>query len=492
MVTLIRNRRFMFGGLLCTIVFAALLGRRLGLLNLTPRQDGPPALAVMAVSPDTERWMKILQNDRHIGFVHSQLQPAAAGYHLQEKLFLRLNTMGLIQDLHLNYDARLDDTLALAGFTFDMHSGRFSVNVEGRMEGDWLICRIASSGSAETTRLHFDSRPYLPAGIMVATAAAGLVPGQTHRFPIFDPATMGQGEVRVTVIEKTLVTIGSQTREAHQIELAYKGLRQQAWIDEKGGVLKEEGLLGLQQVRATRNEALKPLVASSDLTRLAAVTPDQPLEDPEQLVWLRLRINGIAPERLPASDQRQSRNGRELTITRETMPADQPGLKLTADLGPYLAAAPLVQADDPRIQTLAAELTAKASSPRARVQAIMDWMAAHIRKRPVLSLPNAVDTLKQRMGDCNEHAVLLAALARAAGIPTQIEAGLVYQKGRFYYHAWNRVYLGRWVTVDALMGQIPADVTHIRLARGDLSKQMEILPLIGRLAITILEAERAS
>jgi transglutaminase-like putative cysteine protease len=163
-----------------------------------------------------------------------------------------------------------------------------------------------------------------------------------------------------------------------------------------------------------------------------------------------------------------------------------------ADFEHDLAAAPLVQADDPRIQTLANELTAKARSPRARVQAIMDWMAANIEKRPVLSLPDAVNTLTQRMGDCNEHAVLLAALARAAGIPTQIEAGLVYQRGRFYYHAWNRVHLGRWVTVDALMGQMPADVTHIRLARGDLSEQMEILPMIGRLAITILEAERTS
>ncbi len=489
-MTLIRNRRFMLGGLLCTLVFAALLGRRLGMLQLAPRPDGPPALAVMAVSGDTERWMKILQDDRHIGFVHSRLQPTAAGHHLQEKLFMRLNTMGLVQDLHLNYDARLDDTLALAAFNFNMHSGRFSVAVEGQMEGEWLICRIASAGSAETTRLHFDQPPYLPAGIMVA--AAGIAPGQTHHFPIFDPATMGQGQVRVTGIEKAPVTIGSQTHEAHRIELVYKGLRQQAWIDEAGGVLKEEGLLGLRQIRSTRDEALQPLSASTDHTRLAAVTPDRSIEAPEQLAWLKLRLDGIVPDQLPGSDQRQVRNGRELLIRREAIPEDRTGPEPAADLAPYLAAAPLVQADDPRIQALAAELTSKARSPRAGIQAIMDWMAAHIEKRPVLSLPDAITTLTQRMGDCNEHAVLLAALARAAGIPTQIEAGLVYQQGRFYYHAWNRVYLGRWVTVDALMGQIPADVTHIRLARGDLSEQMDILPMIGRLAITILEAERAS
>ena len=64
-------------------------------------------------------------------------------------------------------------------------------------------------------------------------------------------------------------------------------------------------------------------------------------------------------------------------------------------------------------------------------------MYQNIQKRPVLSVPNALETLRNRVGDCNEHAVLLAALARAAGIPAQVEAGLVYQKGRFYYHAWN-------------------------------------------------------
>jgi hypothetical protein len=42
------------------------------------------------------------------------------------------------------------------------------------------------------------------------------------------------------------------------------------------------------------------------------------------------------------------------------------------------------------------------------------------------------------------------------------------------------------------MGQMPADATHIRLARGNLSEQMAILPMIGQLTITILESETAS
>jgi hypothetical protein len=492
-VTLIRNRKFMLGGLLCTLVFAILLGRRMGVVDRPPPGDGRADRAAWQAPAAGERWMKIVQGARQIGFSHSKLIPAASGgFDLEEKLYMRLNTMGLVQDLRLDYDARLDDALALSAFRFAMRSGRFGVVIEGRMTGEWLVCRIDSGAAVKTVRLRFDAPPYLPAGIFPAVAAAGLEPGRTHRFPIFDPATMGQGEVRVTVIGADTTEIGARAVDAHAVELAYKGLRQRAWLDRDGSVLMEEGLLGLRQIRATRDEALRPLAASSDLTRLAAVTPDKPIHAPERLAALKLRIDGIAPARLPASDRRQKRQGRELLIRPESMPDQQARTEPTADLRAYLAPAPLIQADDPRILTLAAEITAAATTPRARVEAIMAWMDAHIEKRPVLSLPDALNTLAQRMGDCNEHAVLFAALARAAGIPTQVEAGLVYQRGRFYYHAWNRVHLGGWITVDALMGQMPADATHIRLARGNLSEQMAILPMIGQLTITILESETAS
>jgi transglutaminase-like putative cysteine protease len=147
-----------------------------------------------------------------------------------------------------------------------------------------------------------------------------------------------------------------------------------------------------------------------------------------------------------------------------------------------------VESDHPKIQNLGRELGASANSDRARVEKIMAWLAAHIERRPVVSIPSALATLEQGRGDCNEHAVLFAALARAMGIPTQVEAGIVYLRGRFYYHAWNRVYLDQWMTVDALFGQLPADVTHIRLARGSIADQLDLIGVMGRLKIKVLDA----
>ena len=99
-------------------------------------------------------------------------------------------------------------------------------------------------------------------------------------------------------------------------------------------------------------------------------------------------------------------------------------------------------------------------------------------------------------GDCNEHTALFVSLARAVRIPTRIAAGVVYServgpKGQFYYHAWPEVLLGdenEWIPVDPTFGQLPADATHIKLVEGDLDRQVEILGVIGRLELALIEA----
>jgi transglutaminase-like putative cysteine protease len=125
-----------------------------------------------------------------------------------------------------------------------------------------------------------------------------------------------------------------------------------------------------------------------------------------------------------------------------------------------------------------------------KAEKLVAWVYKSVEKRPVLSVPNALETLNNLVGDCNEHAVLLAALARAAGIPAQVEAGLVYQRGKFYYHAWNVLYIGEWVTADAVMGQMPADVSHIRFVRGEADTQIDLIGIIGKVRLKVLEKSR--
>jgi transglutaminase-like putative cysteine protease len=90
------------------------------------------------------------------------------------------------------------------------------------------------------------------------------------------------------------------------------------------------------------------------------------------------------------------------------------------------------------------------------------------------------------VGDCNEHTILYTGLARSVGLPTKVAAGLVYVKGKFYYHAWPEVYLGQWVAIDPTLNQFPADATHIRLIEGGLERQAELIQLMGKVSLDIL------
>ncbi|MEW5909883.1 MAG: transglutaminase-like domain-containing protein, partial [Thermodesulfobacteriota bacterium] len=205
---------------------------------------------------------------------------------------------------------------------------------------------------------------------------------------------------------------------------------------------------------------------------------------------LIIEISGIASSELKLDGGRQKISGNRLSITKEdlgNLPLIMPELKDSArEFGPYLASTLFIQSDHNTIKELSKKIAADESNPLMKVRKIAEWINTNIEKKPVLSVPDALSTLTHRMGDCNEHAILFAALSRASGIPTMVETGLVFLNGRFYYHAWNRVYVGRWITVDSLFNQIPADVSHIRLTTGADGSPVDLLGVMGRIRIKVV------
>ena len=107
-----------------------------------------------------------------------------------------------------------------------------------------------------------------------------------------------------------------------------------------------------------------------------------------------------------------------------------------------------------------------------------------------MSIPSAVDILNIREGDCNEHTTLFVALTRALKIPSEVNTGVVYVNGAFSYHAWPSVFVdGIWYDLDPTFGQDEVDATHITLIRGDFEKLIELLRIIGKLEIRVLEVK---
>jgi transglutaminase-like putative cysteine protease len=238
-----------------------------------------------------------------------------------------------------------------------------------------------------------------------------------------------------------------------------------------------------------------PSTVRTDLLEAAAIVPTTPrrIDDPTTVARLRLRIedlSGLDPADLDGSGQTADSGTIDVVDARGLTPGPAP-----ADLSRFLRPEPLLESDAPEIRAEAEKGAAGAPTARLRAERLVRHVNAILEKKPTVSLPSALEVLKTRIGDCNEHTALYVAMARSLGLPARIAVGLVYLRGAFYYHAWAEVFVedgrgrGAWLPVDPTLNQFPADATHVRLARGGLDRQAAILGLVGRAKVEILDVE---
>ena len=472
--------------------FICLLAFRLGIVPLTPEKSAAPEPVSPSRISGQDTWMQIELNSRKIGYAHSVLSRTAAGFSLNETLFMKINMLGVVQELHMATSADLKPDLSISRFDFSLQSARFDFKVRGKVApGPEMQLNMNIAGTSREMTIELEKPPYLTAGILYAAARDGdLSPGKRFSYPIFDPSTMQLQPVTIEVKGTETLTVMGKKQNMRKLAIDFKGAEQTAWLAPNGEVVKEKGLLGMTLKKVSRKKALAGLDVDpgQDLAELAAVQVKQKLDNPRGISELVVAIQGIPFDGLGLDGGRQTLSGNRLRIeTENTINIDgQTAAPDSRTFAGALAAGPFIQSDHPEIKQLAEKLTAAENSRLEKAEKLVSWVYENIEKRPVLSIPDALSTLKTRTGDCNEHALLLAALARAAGVPAEIEAGLVYLNGRFYYHAWNRLYLGQWITADAVFGQLPADATHIRLVKGGPDKQMDLMPVIDRIQLTII------
>jgi hypothetical protein len=146
-----------------------------------------------------------------------------------------------------------------------------------------------------------------------------------------------------------------------------------------------------------------------------------------------------------------------------------------------------IQCDHESIVALADSVAGSLSTVCAVVDALNRFVYTRIRKRNVATFSSAVETLKAGYGDCGEHAVLLAALLRARGVPARVLLGLVYlrEKRAYLGHAWVGMETpAGWLYADPARGRFPVTTGLVPLVvDDDGTGAMHVLKLIGRTRI---------
>lgn len=456
----------------------------------------PPAVRLQTVSAITEpmeEWWGIYFRGEKIGYAAQSITPETGGYRVQDFSLLHLNLLGTTQTVRTRLEMTASSDWALKQFDFALESRDIRFKARGNVSPGKLALVVDSGGHQTQTALPINQTPYLPAGLKPYIVTQNFEPGKEHLFLTFDPSTLSQQITTVTVEGRERIPIRGETHPAIRIRQRFKGVSVVSWVDAKGRTLKEETPAGFALVKERPEEARALSSTKSlslDLISQTAVPLNSPIKEPEQKKFLKLKLSGFDPGYFSLDGGRQSLSHDVLEVRREdltrvsTYSIPIHGTRFAS----YLQSTPFLQSDHPEIRALVQRVLRQETDALKAVERLREWVFSQLAKEPTVSIPNALEVLQTRRGDCNEHTVLFNAMARAAGIPAKTVVGVVYLHGAFYYHAWSEVWLGQWVSLDPVLNQFPADVTHIKFLEGEIDRQIDILQLIGKLKIEVLDA----
>ena len=461
----------------------------------------PNLAADLARYGSDAQWQGVYYRGEKIGFSVRQMLPAGRGFELQEDGRLKMSLLGATTSTRIRTTARLDEEFGLESFEFSMDPGTGPLTVKGQLDGLLLSLEITTASGTRTERRQLTERPVLAVGIGRRLVTTGLKAGARHEWTVFDPATLQNAPLVARVGAREMVPSGLRRGSvpAFPVTMEFAGLQTTSWITDTGETVREESPLGLITIREAPESARMMAVGingRTDLLEAAAVIPKSShrIPEPRDVRRIRMTLSGADFSAFDLDGVNQSfREGvLELRDPRHVPPGplDTSALR-------YLNPEPMIESDDAGIKAAAAAAVNGVKGHRAQAERLVRHVNDLLEKKPTISLPSAREVLRTKVGDCNEHTALYVAMARSIGIPARINTGLAFTRGAFYYHAWPEVYiadgspLAAWIPVDPTFNQFPADATHVRFARGGLEKQTAILPLIGKLEISILDVEFA-
>ncbi len=431
----------------------------------------------------SEEFQSISFKNKKIGYVANKYSPGPNDdWLLEQKAKMNLNVAQSVHTIDLQMKATLSKNNYLKDFTFSFTSPFYQMEAKGVVNSNTVHYTLSTGSNTISDTITFNSPPLLATSRRAYLLTEKLQTGEKRKFPWFDPVSLTGKESVIEYRGIESVLINNRVEKLHKFTESFSGVRVNSWLNDSGVVVKEESPAGFVFLREPKFKALALAEKSEDILAAVAVRikGSMPSRRDDRM---RYRLTLPKESSFDLSGGRQQFSNSILTVSKEVIP-EQPGAAACSEMSNLLAASPYIQTTSAEITSLSEEIISDESNTTINTQTIGQWVYDNIAKRPVLGLPDALTTLENRQGDCNEHAALFAAIARAAGIPTKITAGVTYHKEAFYYHAWNEVCIGKsWVSIDTTTNQFPADLTHLRFIEGEMQEQIRIGALLGKLAI---------
>lgn len=464
-------------------------------------------LLVAQFAQAEETWFRIRLGDAHIGYLLRERAVVDERVTTRSTLRLQLSRNG--QTLEIGSDERHEETIdgKPLAFASRFRAAGSDVGVEGRLQDNGEFSATLRQGNSESVV----RRPW-PEGAVLAEgqrlALNTLLRGDAdaaHALA-FDAASLNALPLRNERLGPTRITLPEGDRDSMHLrqQLGPEGaaLTTELWLDAASGDALRMRLpaLGLLlELEACSQDCATAPPQQADVLAATLVRSPRALGSGErrgQLAYA-LGIDGASP--LPLG-QVPGQTLVSHSANSAVLLVDAGGSDIAPPVDADLAPGRWLQSDHPDVQAMSARHVGGTRSARQRMQRLESAVREHISTKSLkVGYAAAADVIRLREGDCTEHAVLLAALARAAGIPARVVTGLAYAPGYagredvFVPHAWVIAWVDeRWQGFDAALPRHGAGHIGLTAGNGEPFDFYAGIDLLGKLSVRAVARDVAA
>lgn len=472
---------------------------------------GVPRLA--ADQDATEEWHITYLAGDPAGYAHQIVRPREGGgfmARVTQKLAIKRGTTTL--EMETSSSTEEDADGLVVAFRLVQKLSKHATEVVGTRRGDVFVVTTKVGGQSRQSTIPIESKGFGPIYAAEILSERLKKPGDSAEVRVFVPEIQSYTDNKVVFeTSETVDLLGSKKKLRYLTSrlAALPGIVEKRWVNDEFDVQKSSvTMAGMELVfyRSTLERVLAEDFSSPpELYFSLAIPLKQPVPDDAGEVVYRIEgKNAPLPDNgknklFPGAGQEILRRDGPRTIilrVRRVVPKGSVvrPVKPTGELEEYLRPSTYVQSDDKRLIDLAREIVGAETDSWKAALLLEKWVYDHIKDKNLdTGFATAVEVAETRSGDCTEHSVLLAALLRAAGIPSRVVAGLVGYGKSLVGHMWTEVHIGEWVPLDATRGKGEVGADHIGLAVSSLESAnlpdlfLGVAPILGNVNVEVME-----
>ena len=390
-----------------------------------------------------------------------------------EILWMRVAQRGGQADLSHRYELERAPGTGVLNFQRSFAAGAAKQFQQGRISDGRVDLQRSSTGASGLLSA-VPEGAVLPFQLVDRMRAAARTPWPQDAFLLFDMGSLAAVPAKVSACAADKQVAGQQC-----LHLATQGRspRSEDWyFDALGGLVRVDSFAAGLPWTLLRCAADCEQALDSPIDLVGRLVVASPLRIPgsaaqQTLRFVLSRKDGQRPLLVATGDQAVEFDGDKavVTICHDCVPAPAQDV---AALAPFLRANAWVQSDAPEFRRLTVRVGGAGEDVDSRMRRSQALVWDTLRSEPgYTGYADALQTLRRKRGDCMGYALVLAALARAQGIPARVVYGMAYtdrfsgKREVFSPHAWVQAWDGqRWRSYDAALREF--DSTHVALAVG--------------------------